>query len=89
MAGMIPFAQSSKTGRTSELLDELFMNVLFDEEPLFISDEATIWDVSMASLDDLLKRLSEHYGVSVSEDDLRAPLWKLVSELDKKRNTLG
>ena len=29
-----------------ELTQEFFEHVLYDEEPLFISDEATIWDVS-------------------------------------------
>ena len=30
-----------------ELTQEFFEHVLYDEDPLFISDEATIWDVNV------------------------------------------
>jgi len=47
--------------------------VLYDEEPsAFVSDEATIWDVSMAPTpDELLVRCSTYYGRPVSLEDLR------------------
>jgi len=37
---------------------EFFEKVLSDEEPVFVSDEATIWDVSMTTADELLERCS-------------------------------
>jgi hypothetical protein len=52
---------------------------------LFVSDEATIWDVSMAAPEEITKRCSEYYGIPVSMDDLKQPLWKLLSQLDAAR----
>jgi hypothetical protein len=71
--------------RIPDLVQEFFQNVLFDEEPLYVSDEATIFDVSLASPDELAKRCSEYYGTSVSTDDLRQPVWQLITELCEKR----
>ncbi len=62
----------------AELFEELFEHVLSDEEPLFVSDEATIYDVSSAPPEELLKRLSEYYGAFVSLQDLKQPLWQLL-----------
>jgi hypothetical protein len=67
------------------LTEALFLHVLNDEEPIFIGDEATMLDVSMASPDDLLKRCSDYYKTSVSLADLRRPLWQLLPELEAKR----
>ena len=71
--------------RIPDLVQEFLENVLFDEEPLYVSDEATISDVSLANPDELAKRCSEYYGISVSADDLKQPLWRLIRELSDRR----
>jgi len=70
------------------LAREFFEYVISDEEPIFVSDEATIWDVSMARREELLKACSNYYRVSVSMEDLNLPLWELISSLDKRRRDL-
>lgn len=39
---MIPFSSDSEMQKISELMQEFLKHVLYDEELLFISDEATI-----------------------------------------------
>jgi len=66
-----------------ELTQEFLEHVLYDEEPLFISDEATIWDVSMSTSEELTRRISDYYGKAISEADLKQPLWKLIRQLNE------
>jgi hypothetical protein len=79
------FSSDLQLKRIPELVREFFDHVLFDEKPLFVGDEATMLDVSLASPDELAKRCSEYYRTSVSADDLKQPLWKLIRELNERR----
>jgi hypothetical protein len=75
-------ASNDEISKIPELVHELVTNVLDDgEEPFFISDEATIYDVSMASPEDLRQRCSDYYGRPVSLEELRMPLWQLLRQL--------
>jgi hypothetical protein len=80
------FSSNVEIQKIHELVREFFERVLFDEEPLFVGDEATIWDVSMAAPDELMKRCSEYYETPVSQEELGQPLWTLIRHLDEKRN---
>ena len=77
------FSSDIETQNIPELTQDFFEHVLFDEEPLFISDEATIWDVSMATAEELIRRISQYYGKPVSETDLKQPLWRLIRQLNE------
>ncbi len=80
------FSPDEKMRKIPELAREFFEQVLSDEyEPLFVGDEATIWDVSTDTPEELLKRCSEYYRTSVSREDLNQPLWKLIPELSRRR----
>lgn len=81
------FASDDKIRAIAPLVEEFSRCVLHDEPPLFISDEATLLDVSMASPEELIKRCAAHYRTSVSKEDLRRPLWQLLPELDRRRGT--
>ena len=52
--------------------DAPFKHVLYDEEPVFIGDEASILDVSAAPTEGLVKRCSDYYRTPVSVEDLRS-----------------
>jgi len=52
-----------------------------DEVPWFVSDEATVFDVSTASEVDLMQRIATAFGESVTAHDLRLPLWRLATRL--------
>ena len=72
--------------RVKVLADELCQHVLHDEEPIFVSDEATLWGVSMSDVDEVLERVRQYYGVPLSlEETQQLPLWKLLLLLDERR----
>jgi RHS repeat-associated protein len=52
---MAEFSPDEQTLKVSGLVDELFERVLYDEEPLFVSDEATLWGVWMGDVDEVLE----------------------------------
>jgi len=79
------FASSKEISKIPELLQEFLQNVICDYEGLFVSDEATVWDVSMAAPEELLKRCFDYYGRAVSLEDLKQPLWKLLPQLSAGR----
>lgn len=83
------FTSDDKVRAIGGLTAELFKHVLYDEEPIFVGDEATILDVSLASPEELQKRCSVYYKTAVSLDDLRRPLWQLLPELDRRRQASG
>ena len=85
---MREFGLDNEISRVRYLADELFEKVLYDEDPVFVSDEATLWDVSMSDVSDVLQRVRTHYGVPLTlEETQQLPLWKLLLLLDKRRRT--
>ena len=76
------FASDIEIKKVSALADQFFQCVLNEYEPIFLSDEATIWDVSTSGADELLKRCSSYYRRTISRQDLDQPLWKLLRQLD-------
>lgn len=80
---MIPFSSDIEMQKIPELTQEFLEHVLYDEEPLFISDEATIWDVSMTTAEELISRISQYYKKPLSVADLAQPLWKLIRQLNE------
>ena len=82
----IEFSSAVEMQKIKPLANEFFANVLFDEEPLFVSDEATIWGVSFSATgEELIQRISSYYNQTVTLDDLKQPLWKLLRQLDRRR----
>jgi hypothetical protein len=79
------FASDEKTRAAEGLCAEFLEHVLYDEEPLFISDEANVFDVSTLEPAKLTKRCFEYYGKSVTLADLKLPLWQLVTRLSEGR----
>ncbi len=83
---MLEFSPNTEMSRVKVLADELFKYVLYDEEPIFVSDEATLWAVSMSDVDAVLERIRKYYGVSLSlKETQQFPLWKLLRLLDERR----
>jgi hypothetical protein len=79
------FSPDVEMQRVSNEAEEFFEKVLYDEEPLFVSDEATLWGVWMGDVDEMLERCSAYYGVPVSFKESQQPLWKLLLLLNQKR----
>jgi hypothetical protein len=83
---MIKFASAKKTNKAMGLIGELIGNVLTEKWPLFISDEATLWDLTADNIEDVLDRCRKYYQVPLTlEETQQLPLWKLLGLLDKRR----
>lgn len=52
-----------------------------DEYPWFVSDEATVFDVSTASEAELNERIAAAFGHAATADDLKLPLWQLATKM--------
>ncbi len=81
------FSSDEKIRAISALTSALFKHVLDEEEPFFIGDEATILDVSLCPPEEIQKRCSAYYNTAVSLEELRRPLWQLLPELERRRQT--
>ena len=82
----IEFAPDDKMREMQPLIEVLFREVLPDEgEPLFVSDEATLLDVSGSPPEEIARRCAAYYGANVTEDDLVIPLWRLLPLLEARR----
>jgi hypothetical protein len=79
------FGSDVEMRRVSSEAQEFFEKILYDEEPLFVSDEATLWGVWMGDVDEVLERCSTYYGVPVSVEESQQPFWKLLRLLNEKR----
>jgi hypothetical protein len=79
------FSSAEKVRAIRALTEALFRHVLYDEEPIFVGDEATLLDVSLTPPEELLRRCLEYYKTRVSMADLRRPLWELLPELERRR----
>jgi hypothetical protein len=79
------FSSDIEMQKASREAQEFFALILPDEQPLFVSDEATIWDVSTSTAEEILTRCSRYYGKNLSVADLKQPLWKLLKKLNDGR----
>lgn len=79
------FGSEGRVQAVQGLVEAMFEHVLYDEDPVFVGDLATILDVSTASPEELSERIAYYYGATVSIEDLRRPLWQLLPELEKAR----
>ncbi len=76
---LLPFSSSDTTDKLGPIAEEFYSNVLYDEEPLFVSDEATVWDMWSGDVDEILSRCSSFYGVPVSKEETHQPFGSLYS----------
>ena len=84
---LLDFADDSHVQSHRQSVDRFLLNVLPEEElesvsGYFISDEAGIFDCSLADPEVLLRNCRTAYGVDLSIEDLRMPLHILVSHVE-------
>lgn len=86
---MVEFARTDEIKKIPDLIKDLFEYVLYEQGPnIWISDEATILDISIATPDEVLVRVIKHYGKPVTAADLNQPLWRLLLVLNEGRSKL-
>ena len=80
------FSSDVEMKRVVALAQQFYKNIL-PAAPFFVSDEATVFDVSDLEPEELLSKISKHYGKAISMTDLQQPFWKLIRPLNEGRNT--
>jgi hypothetical protein len=79
-------ARTEQISKRDVLVREFLKSVVAkDERPIFISDRATLLDIWGADEVEMIVRCERHYGVRLSEGELRLPFWQLLDLLDERR----
>ena len=79
---MIEFADDTETKRRSREI-QVLVNILEPDpvlQPYFLSDEASIGEISMDSGELIIRRLESYFGQPLKLS-LDLPLWKLVDQI--------
>ncbi|MGA2904076.1 MAG: hypothetical protein ABSD98_09610 [Candidatus Korobacteraceae bacterium] len=79
------FASDTETRRLSAEAREFFEKILWDEQPVFVSDEATVFDISTTGPEVLSERCLRYYGTTLSAQDLAQPFWRVLRQLNEGR----
>jgi hypothetical protein len=83
---MIPLADDEHMRGLEPLAEEFYESILRpDEEPGFVSDEASLLDISLAPEEVLIEKIKSHYGKTVTKFDLRRSFWSLLTDLNADR----
>ena len=83
---LIELAPDERVQADRAEIDNMLFKLLPEDErefieSYFLSDEATVFDCSMADISTLRANAEAAYGCKLSEEELRLPLWVLVSHL--------
>jgi len=83
------FASTSRIDQREDQLAE-FLSVAFlpEDRPLFVSDEASYYDVDAGDDEGVIERCAEHYNVVLTPADLSKPIWQLLDYLASKRHAI-
>lgn len=83
---MINLADDAHMRGLETLAEEFYENILRPEEgPGFVSDEASLLDISLAPEELLISRIKTHYSKTVTGFDLRKSFWVLLTDLNNGR----
>jgi hypothetical protein len=82
-------AGDDRTKARRALVDRLLREVVgVEERPLFVSDEATLLDLSSKDEATLRERIRTSYGVTVTRAELLLPVCELVDRLAAARSSV-
>jgi hypothetical protein len=86
---MIQLADDEHMRDLEPLAEEFYESILRpDEEPGFVSDEASLLDISLAPEELLIEKIKSHYGKTVTKFDLRRSFWSLLIDLSAARSSV-
>lgn len=79
----VHFADSSEIMKRKAAFDR-FVDKLFEPElrPWFVSDEATIFEISGDTVEEIISKIKSTYGIELTHEQLRTPLWRLLDLLE-------
>lgn len=55
------------------------------EHPWLVTDEASLYDITLEEDDDLIKKTHDHYGITIDVKYLSKPFWELIDYLEVNR----
>ena len=75
------FASTKVDKRKNNLKD--FLNAIIDpeEQPVFVSNEASVYDITLEGESEILDKIRNKYKISITPEGLSQPLWKLIDYL--------
>ena len=77
-----PFETTDEINKRQKLLNKLILTILDeDERPYFVSDRATLYDITIKNEDEIINLISEKYGVLIQKEHFQIPIWKLLDFL--------
>lgn len=81
------YESSTEMDHRAALAQE-FYSVAFspEERPIFVSDRASIYDISPGDEAEIVSRCESYYGVTITENHLRMPLWEVLDFLSRNRS---
>ena len=86
MSDSFSFGGSKKIEERRDEVETFITNILDKEEyPYFISDMASVCDISSLSIQEIIVRIATSYHVSVTEKDVCEPLWHLLEIIRKQQ----
>jgi hypothetical protein len=56
-----------------------------EEQPFFVSDEATPYDIYAGDERKLIERCKQHYGIELRREHFSLPIWQLLDHLARNR----
>ncbi len=78
------YISDTEIKKRSLLVKNFLEKILHKEElPMFISDEARLFDLSSDLEQELITKIARLYGVKLTSDHLQLKLWQLVDLIYK------
>jgi hypothetical protein len=78
------YGSEAEIQKRASLVQNFLIQVInLGEQPIFVSDEATIFDISSDSEDVLLSRIFNSYRIKLSKKDLQLKVWQLIDLIHK------
>lgn len=74
---MVELADDAEMAMRKPQAERFFAAIGISEEyrPVFVSDEAALYDIQLEDDALVINRVRKHYGVTITTDDFRVPFW--------------
>lgn len=80
-------ADTSEMEKRQKQAQEFYNSILDPyEHPWLVTDEASLYDITLDMEEDLIQRIYNYYGVIIDEKFIGQPFWKLLDYLNENRN---
>jgi hypothetical protein len=79
------YGSETEIKKRASLVQKFLLEIISPEEqPIFVSDDATVFDISSDDESVLLSKIINTYNVTLSNKDLHLKVWQLIDLINKK-----